>query len=91
MTQPAPNIEPHNLLAGILVAKVKSTLTDGGPTAESVLEWLTTQPAEVVRKTLIEMQPKSWKVAAEPYVASLSDDQARATLAAFAAVFVQTL
>lgn len=74
-----------------LTVRIKESLYEKGPTTASVLEWLKTQDAKVIRQAIRETQPKGWAVASEPLIASLTDDQCIGVLAALVAVFVQTV
>lgn len=86
MSEPNPM---QKLVAG-LNARIVDTLHAGADTA-SVLEWLKDQPSELVTEAIAQTQPGAWRVAIEPLIKSLSEDQLRGFLAALIAVFAQTL
>lgn len=70
-----PQADP---LFGTLFKQISANPGNPAP----VLGWLATQPIEVVRMAIFRTQIAPWSVAAEPLVNSLTDDQARAVLAA---------
>lgn len=91
MTMPQVTDEVKKLLSQ-MVPRVRVTII-GGPsdTPATVLEWLKGQDPKTVREAIRQTQPQAWAVASEPLVDSLSDDQCVGMLAAFMAVYVQTL
>ncbi len=89
--KPPAQIESVDLLVGVLARKMLDTLKPGGPSPEPILLWLKTQKPEVIKQAISSTQPAGWKVASEPLVESLSDDQACGMLCALTACTVQML
>jgi hypothetical protein len=71
---PHPQADP-------LVAVLYRLITANPTNPSNVLQWLSTQPADIVRIALLRSQTAPWSIASELLVSSLSDDQARGVLA----------
>lgn len=95
MTQQVPTQQsqpkPEDMLVANLCGRLRASLSDNGPTAEKVLEWLQEQDVATVRAAILRTQPRGWAIACQPLVDTLTDEQAKGILAALIAVFVQTI